>query len=613
LSIVNNKGKFALILILIFVLIAAGCSKLTKQDDRSPMYITPVIEGVGFCDEVLNHPEINSASAAIGWCVNNGYDSSAPLTRYLDSLEPDGAKGEVQIGYEMGISLLTLFDKKGDQWEISEKKVQKYLNTISNTDRPVVIYFMFNHFDATSPLAEELSKDYTNLMLLSNGEPPMDNYYGNTVIPFTLLTDESIPVNHYRTAALRYVGEKISQLPQEVKDRIVGFTLAGEVHHLFPDFSNGTGQFENIQVTDYSPRSIEEFRQWLKTKYGTIDNLNKAYETDYGDFSKINPPSKNIHAEALERYTEHYDSYAAGIVTISGWLWDPDSLVEELELYIDGEKIDKVKMGLNRLDVYRALEEVATPNVGYRYDLDYRNIPPGHHNAQIVAKVNGELYLMDQVEFVVVDRSQGTPPPLPEYSVNFKNFDELGLSHWIDHPKPLTALYYNPLARDWSEYRDAQVTNFLNYFWNVAVETGLPADKIYSHQIVPNINSSWNPELFKGESSISKGVPYKIGINLYGGATNSDAIREFLRENEISEYGVPEFHTQQWKSKDSIMAALEAQYRDGARFISPYYVTIVPDKFLRDDSELNIFSIRPDNTQEGSDLLYEAIKEFAQK
>ncbi|WP_127594761.1 beta-galactosidase [Paenibacillus lautus] len=604
--------KIALSFICIIQLL--GCD--AKSDNRSTFYITPVIEGVNLCEESINHePSFETAKEAMDWCISQGYNAASLLNEALEKLEPGGASGEVQVGYELPIFLLSLYEKSGEEWRINEKKVDSYLDLIKNINRPVVVYLMANHFDTEGPLPKELSKNPDNLMLLKNGDTPNDEYYGNSVVPFTLLTDESIPVNHYRFNALRHIGNQIAELPTEVRSRIVGITMAGETHHLYPDFTNGAGATDNFLVTDYSTRSIDGFQRWLEDKYGDISKLNNEYSSVYGDFQEIYPPSKNIHKEKMNSFTEHFDQYAAGTMPISGWLWDPTSIVEELEIYIDGEKFGDVEHGLHRLDVYREVKEITSPNVGFRYDLDYRGLSPGQHDAQVVVKSRKESYLIAQVRFVVVDRNQELTPDVSLHfnsQNNFKNAELLNIKYWLDQPTPLTALYYNPLARDWNEYREHQVLDFLNYFWKVANESGLPRDKLFSHQISSRINSSWNYQLFMEAKSVGKELPYKLGINLYGGATNSDAIRRFLEERETTEYGVPEYHIQQWKLPNVALDSLEAQFNDGATFISPYYISIIPDSLKPQESDtLQRFNIRADNKLEGSNQLFQAIIEFA--
>lgn len=619
----KKKIAFLISLVSISTLLLASCSNLTSHKvtsnalpDRNTFFITPLIDGINFCEEATKHtPAFETEIEATEWCKSNGYNGASLLRKSLDTLEPGGSNGKVQVGYEMNISLLNLYKKMDGSWKIDDKLVKSYLSLIENVNRPVIVYLMADHFDSKGHLQEELAKDPQNLMMLKNGKAPFDDYFGNSVIPFTLLTDESIPVNHYRFEALRYIAKSLDDLPKKAKDRIVAITMAGEIHQMFPDFTTGAGDYEKFQVTDYSKRSVDGFQRWIEKKYGNVKKINQSLGSDFGNIKDILPPSKNINKDKLSSFTEHYDAYSAGTLPITGWISDPQSVIKKLKLYVDSKSIGDVERGFGRLDVYREVNEITDPNTGFRYDLDYRKIAPGRHLAQIVAESKGKSYLISRVEFVVVPRDQGDAVALPADKTNFRDASLLkSVRSWLDLPKPLTAAYYNPLSLEWNEYRASQVTEFLKYFWNVAKSAGLPTDKLFSHQIYPRINSTWNPELFAADQSISKDVPYKFGINLYGGATNSDVFREFLRERNTVEYGVPEYHTQQWKLPNVAYDSLLAQYRDGARFISPHYISIVPDSLKNKVGEsLNNFNIRPDNKADGSSQLYEAIIEFAKQ
>ena len=189
-----------------------------------------------------------------------------------------------------------------------------------------------------------------------------------------------------------------------------------------------------------------------------------------------------------------------------------------------------------------------------------------------------------------------------------------GVRTWLDMPRALQDVYYNPLARDWNLYRESQVYGFLNAFYDRALRAGLPAGKLYSHQIVPRVNSSWNPQLFAADQTLDGSAPWKQGLNMYGGATDSTWVREFIAQRKITDYGVPEFNPQQWKLKGTHLAAMQSHYSDGARFISPYYFSLIPDRFKGGaEHGVNRMELRPDNPKDGSDHFYRAIIEFAKQ
>ncbi|GAB4090703.1 hypothetical protein GCM10028785_33720 [Hydrogenophaga soli] len=98
---------------------------------------------------------------------------------------------------------------------------------------------------------------------------------------------------------------------------------------------------------------------------------------------------------------------------------------------------------------------------------------------------------------------------------------------------------------------------------------------------------------------------------MYGGSTHSTWMTRYLNERQIGDYGVPEFNPQQWKVAGQHERALRAHYIAGARFVSPYYLSVVPERFRAKQHGVNAMEIRPDNPADGSALFYEAIRSFA--
>ncbi|XAH22848.1 hypothetical protein AAFF27_23090 [Xylophilus sp. GW821-FHT01B05] len=594
----------------------SALAQQTAPPPRAPLVLAPTVEGLLLCDAALQDPRLTTLEAGNRKCAQLKQDASPALSRLLDTLEPGGAKGQVQVGYTLTVQLLDLFRKTQRGWEIDPARLDPYLQLITKIQRPVVFYLAADHFDSQGPITKELLQDPQNLLQLANGTAPVSGYFGYQIVPYTLLADRDIPVNKYRFAALEYVAKRVKALPKAAQDRIVAFTLAGELHQMFPDFEAGMGAFQNVQVTDYSPRSVEGFRTWLAGKYGSVQQFNARTGLSYAGFDAVPAPAKDIRKDKLNNFGEHYDAFAAGVLPLSGWLWDPERRIKQLELYLDGKPAGPVDQGLNRLDVYRADESTLSPNVGFRRDLDYRALAPGRHLAQVVAESGGKRYLAAQVEFVVGSRSQDKPAALKMASApSFLDAKGLsGVRSWLDLPKPLQDVYFNPVARDWDEYRALQVKGFLAKFHDVALKAGLPADKLYSHQIVPQINSTWNSQLFAVDATMEAGLPWKHGLNMYGGSTNSDWMRQFMADRKITDYGVPEFNPQQWKSPGVHLEAMRVHYAAGARFVSPYYFSLIPDRFRGGGIHgVNRMELRPDNKLDGSDRFYEAIREFAKQ
>lgn len=600
-------------LFLAALLAAASVSAQTR-----PLFVTPTIEGMYICDEATKDASIADIHAAEAFCRTQKRNAAPAVMRLLDTLEPDGPQGRVRVGFTLTLQLLGLYHKVADGgWQIDASRIEAALQLIRDVPRPVVIYLAADHFDSLGPLPEALAQDPRNLMQWSDGTPPQLGYFGYPIRPYTLSTDPAIPVNQYRFEALDQIAKGILSLPSEIQNRVIAINLVGELHHLFPDFENGMGMATTARTTDYSPHSVAGFRQWLQAKYQTITQLNQRTGLSYARFDDVPAPSKDIRAEKLNDFGEHYDTYAGGVLPLGGWLWDPHNAIQRLDLYVDGKLTDTVSRHLNRLDVYRALDEVTTPNTGYRIDYDYTGLRPGRHIAQIIAQSGQGPSLLAEREFVVVSRNQSrVAPHTPPGLRNLRRTDKTlpGIRTYMDMPKPLQDMYYNPLARDWNSYRAEQVYAFLNTFHERAVKAGLPADKLYSHQIVPNVNSSWNHQLFAVGNTLQGQTPWKQGLNMYGGATNSPWMHFFVAQRKMADYGAPEFNPQQWKRDGAHLAAMQSHLKAGARFIAPYYFSVVPARFKGNvEQGVNRMELGPDNSKDGSDKFYQAIIEFARQ
>ena len=89
-------------------------------------------------------------------------------------------------------------------------------------------------------------------------------------------------------------------------------------------------------------------------------------------------------------------------------------------------------------------------------------------------------------------------------------------------------------------------------------------------------------------------------------------LERFLKEGQIRDYGVPEFNPQQWKTPGIHLAAMRTHYAAGARFISPYYLSLIDQRYrAKVDHAINRMELRPDNHKEGSAAFFEAIRTIA--
>ena len=620
---------------------ASGAASEAVQPRR--MVLSPHVEGLDVCDVAQADTQLNTMAKVRRVCQGLGATSAQTLMKALDALEPGGAQGQVQVGYTLTVPLLGMFRPEAGDWVIDEAKLQPMLDLIEEVDRPVVIYLSSSHFDTIGPLPEALRQDPRNFMQYADGSVPQLGYFGFPIAAYTLLTDPDIPVNRYRFKALHDLAARFKGLSEAARSRIVGYSLGGELHQMYPDFENGAGQFSKVQVTDYSPKSIAAFREWLSDKWGNARKLSAATGMSFDGFDSIDAPRGSLKDGTAKRWREHYDAYAAGYVPIAGWLHDPKERVEALRLYVNGKPKGEVQRGYNRLDVYRAKEEVQTPNVGYRYDLDVSDLAPGKYLVQVVATVGGLDYELAQTRFTMASRKPGVlrerePAAARKLQVVqqpgswlvrwWRSFlRTIGLERgaptyvpvpdvesYLDLPGKDLIVHYNPMAREWDEFRNHQVLDYMQALYDQAMDAGLPEDAVYSHQLNDRVNSSWNAQLFAVDDVWAERQDWGAGMNLYGGGTNNDAVLRFIQRGKFN-FASPEFNPQQWKQADAPLKALQAMRDVDAKFVSPYYLGLMPQHLRAGQVEhgVNRMEMDPSNPKDGSDHFYRAVQEMAKQ
>lgn len=607
---------------LVFVLLSASATSCmatglsaeatnAEVTASSPLVIAPFISGEYFDDHAVQDLSIKNEDQAALYEAKNNFTAANRIGSILDSIGPVlSPSGKYSLGYVLNIPLLRYFRKVGDEWIFDRVALKQNLAVIRQIDRPVVIYLSMNHFiDSNIQLARELARDPKNLMWNRYGPLYVDNYFGNTVVAWTLV-DQTAPISIMRKTAFGAAAAAISSLPREARKKIVGISVLGEVHELFPAFQNGPDfSVPMYDATDYSPVAVNGFRIWLRQKYVDISKLNDALRSDYSDFGTVNPPSRDIRKEPLSSYFDHIDQYAAGVVPVYGWLYDERGRKYTISIILDGKSFGVAQTGLNRTDVSGAIATVKNPNVGFRLDLDYRNIPIGIHTLEVVVTVDGgkQFRLADQ-KLVIVDRRQDPPPPIQYEASPMSNLssDSNFLGH-LDGPAPLQSLFYNPLARLWLEYRNLVVRNYIEQFAQVLIDGKIPESKIFSHQITPNLNGSWNGDLLAVGLSQMLDRKYNNGATLYGGAAFGSAFLDMTRKLGWLRYSVSEMHPMVAMSNKEYLAMFEMHRKNGAVFVSPYYISIMPER-LNTSNDLSSFRIDPSNKTYASDSFWQAIK-----
>ena len=523
------------------------------------------------------------------------YDTLPKVIDSLNKLEPTGPAGKIQIGYTISIPVLSLYkwDKRKKEFIFDETKVFDYLEMIKTIKRPVVIYLMADHFSPTCELVDWLKQDKRNFMQLNNGEIPQSQYFMTEILPFTLSVDPALSVNSYRFAAFKRTAELFNNFEKENADLIIGYTINGETHHLFPNFSSGTGEYDSYLITDYSDQSITEFQDWLSQHYN-LQDLNSLFGSNFSSWQEVLPPSKNISVTGGKVW-EHIDSYAHGQIPIYGWINGLEG--KTIDVYLDGILLGQAVYGLNRMDVYQTKESIHNPNVGFRYNIDYRNISVGEHLIEV--KIGYDLFGSKKL-FIAKDSESLTKTFSAD--ITEKQMQFLGN---LDGPESYQVLY-NPLAEIWQEFRSHQVTNYLKKANSILVEAGISQNKIYSHQVLASLNGGWNETLFASDTSLASTVSYNLGVNLYGGLTNN-----LLVDNLVSEkrFGSPEFNPQTFKTPDYFKQAIMHQYEACSDFISPYFFGII----VTEDFEHEKMNILGENNDMGAKYFYQAIKQMAEK
>jgi hypothetical protein len=564
---------------------------------RPPFFITPMIEAFGYCAGGMNEKNTGNAVKS---CVKKGDYGVGELKTALNALEPAGAHGNVQIGYSLGINLLTL------QQDGPPALFERYTRALREIDRPMVLYLFANHF-AASTLKHPLTGD--SLAKFADQSVPREKYFGGGISALTLNMSPQIELNRLRFSALDLVAKWYKSLPPASQKRIVAITMAGELHHFFDDFSNGLGRFDKIRVTDYSPPTAQAFSSWLAAKYKSVNELNLQWGSHYRSFKQVVPPSKDEKNQKQPEVHRHFDSYAHGILPIEGWLEQlPPG--HAINIYLDGRKVGTAEYGLNRQDVYEALSSTKTSQLGFRYFLDFSKLKPGIHVLQVAVE-GPKGFLLAKKNFDV--KASGSAAPMnPAQNEPVFPAAPKEARFYLDRPAQDQAVLYNPLARDWLAFRSHQVTRAYETWFERCVARGLPAEKLHTHQIAAATVGGWNPVLLASDASIQGQHPYKKGINLYGGSASTALLRRhYLAEGES--FGVPEFHSQAWKDPNAPLAMLKELRNGGANFVSPYFLSVEHEKFRDTSNAHNKFRLAPDNPDYGSNQLYRAIGEFAKE
>jgi hypothetical protein len=518
------------------------------------------------------------------------------------------ATGNLQLGYTLAVPLLALLQGEQNNWQVNIQALDNIVHTVSESQRPVVLYLFSTHFGVNAPIEPVLAQNPDNIAHTPLGPLPVDTYYGMPIYPWSVARTDN-PITQYRVQVIRALAQKLCQLPASVRSRIQGITLLGEVHQLFPNFQSGMGFNDPYHVSDYSAASVIGFRQYLRSRYGSLQALNQRLGADYPSFEAITPPSKDIRLDPLSRYHEHIDAYAIGKIPITGWVHSTDtaSTAQVVKIYLDGRHIADAPVYLSRQDVRAARPELRTADVGWRFDLDYSQLVSGIHRIDLALSQPGQaLIQLGSRTIVTAYGRQQTFAALPMAPLPSMRPLPEHVTAYTDEPRDQASYYYNPLAREWQAFRETQVVRYLQYFSTIVSQSCLSEARRYTHQIVPQFNPGWDSGKYAVDASLQSMENLHTGISLYGETSYGRSLGEWFKQSPHKYYGVTEFHPLQAMTPDQLRDVLKQHSDHGARFLSFFLETWWQEQ--RVSSRPNLFSFDPDNRQYGSDALYTGMK-----
>lgn len=575
------------------------------------MLIAPHIGGEAFCPRAAADKSIIQDEDALALCAAHGENASAPLRHFLDAIGPQrSANGAYELGYLLNIPLLGMFVPHAGGWQVDPARIHALTSLLRDVDRPAVVYLSANHFTDSNPaMADALGADARNLMARRDGPMKPGAYFFVDLHAWSLSAMDA-PITRLREQVIAAVLGDICALPRAARARVRAVSVLGEVHQLFAGFPDHSGYDAGFDVTDYGPSSLQGFRDFLRARFGTISALNAAIGADFADFAAVMPPARDIHHEALRRFVEHRDAQAGGVLTVQGWAATRDGSALAAIGRIDGVGFAQVPVYLNRTDVTEARHDLPSPNVGFSLKLDFSAMAPGVHMLDVlVGPPGGPYYPLARRHVTVGDRTQSPSPiaPVPPAPIMPQGGMPPSLSGYVDWPPDYVSVFYNPLEPLWQAWREAEVRGYITHFARMVNASCLGPGLAFSHQITPQLDSSWNPDLFAVAASQRPSPDYLPGSTLYGGAAFGDAFFDMQRSLGWHEYGVSEMHPTFAMSQEAMRAMLERHRLAGARFVAPYYMSMKPARIVPTPNDLTRRRIAPDNHDLGSAEFYAAI------
>jgi hypothetical protein len=598
-----------------FVCIYAAWREMQRYSHTDRLLLAPMIGGLDLCVIEAVDPSAERDADMKQDCRRPGGSAAARVEATLDEIGPPFSRhGAYELGYTLNVPLLRLFRKQGDDWRVDDELVSRFVRTVRDADRSVVLYLFATHFSVGAPIEAALALDPASLAASPRGPMTIDQYHGLDVYPWSVATTDN-EITRRRSEAIEAIVRQLCELPWWHRRKIRAVTMLGEVHHLFPNFETGMGFSPPYVVSDYSDASQAGFRVFLADRFATIEALNAHLGSSFADFNQIEPPGKDIRRESLRHFWEHIDSFAHGVLPINGWAHTArQTAPTSIRIYLNGKPVGNVTASLGRQDVAAVHSEFGTADVGWRFDLPFSSLAYGLHRIDVFAETPDGLQQIGTRRFAYVDRTQSPVRPIPPDALPTSVQPGSGIAASIDTPADLASVFYNPLVPLWHEFRGKQVVEYLAYTARRLQGTCLAGTATYVHQIAPFANPSWDSTKYAVDASLKPIEGLRLGISLYGESSYGRSFFDWYeRESGQQQYGVTEFHPLRAMDPDELRRTLNAHHAHGARFVS-FFVDGIPRRAVPSKQSIFVYTVfSPEVSAFGSDRLFRSVRAIMTK
>ncbi|MFC4800158.1 Ig-like domain-containing protein [Neobacillus sp. GCM10023253] len=184
----------------------------------------------------------------------------------------------------------------------------------------------------------------------------------------------------------------VSKIEVLVDGRSIGEAQYGlprtDVYNAFPDYQN----------------SNSGYKFTLNTK-----NLTNGQHTvtvkesgNNGAVNSLESVKVNVQNSPVRGYMDSpaNGSTVKGDIDVSGWFLDASG-VSKIEVLVDGKSIGEAQYGIARTDVYHAFPEYQTPNPGYKFTLNTKNLTNGQHI--VTVKETGNNGVVNNLDSVKIN------------------------------------------------------------------------------------------------------------------------------------------------------------------------------------------------------------------